>query len=162
MYISCDFVLYSAGEYTQLRESQERPKKVRDLLTNLNDKSLIERFDRALKAFSATRTGTTERTAASLEMRTLLDGLKGYLWKTARRHDRENMKWELMAERLAKGMVGGYEWQTLIEQESKYTQLFNTLSAVGKDRTSITQERLDLLWGQLLDHIQVVLTMIKT
>jgi hypothetical protein len=59
----------------------------------LNDKSLIERFDRALKAFSATRTAT-ERTAASLEMR-LLDGLKSYLWKQPGAM-MKNMKWELM------------------------------------------------------------------
>jgi hypothetical protein len=62
-------------QYWQIQENQSRPWTVRALLQRLGNPQTIQRFDRALKAYQATKTGTGERTAAAGDMRTLLYGI---------------------------------------------------------------------------------------
>jgi hypothetical protein len=146
--------------YHELQAAQARPKAIRDLLGKLGNPQTQERFDRALMAYSAAQSGTGERTTAALEMRTLLDGIKGDLFKKARRRPKENMSWSEMAARLAKGIPRGTEQQELADQELVRTSLISRLSDIAKDREGGSLTNLDNLWTQISDHIYIVLSLI--
>jgi len=77
--------------YRELQEAQSRPKEVEALLQKLGGSQTLERFSSAQKACSMSKSGIGARTAAALEMRTLLDGVKGDLFEKARRRQGENM-----------------------------------------------------------------------
>ena len=147
--------------YRELQAVQSRPKQVRDLLEKLGNPQALERFDRALKAYLAVRSGTGQRTAAAAEMRTLLRGVQGDLFEKARRWPKENMKWETMAERLSKGQAGGTEHQEVINQEAVHGSLISRLSTVFKDREGSSLTNIDDLWTQVLDHIYIVLELVQ-
>lgn len=147
--------------YQEIQIAQERPTAVRDLLTKLNSEQLLQRFDRASNAYSLAKSGSGERTAAAAEMRTLLDGLQGELFKKARKQPRENMTWTEMAKRMTKGEYGGIEHQELLQQDVNRGSLVSQLSTVLKDRDSRSTILLDNLWSQLLDHIFVVIGLLK-
>lgn len=144
--------------YQELQESQFRPQVVRDLVKKLGVQA-IERFDRAFNAYIAFKSGIGERTAAALEMRTLIDGIKGDLFQRARSVPRENMTWKIMVQRLLKEKSGGIEENTFIAQEANRDTLINSLSDVAKDREGKSSKNLGLLWMQTLDHIYVILTL---
>lgn len=143
--------------YRELQTAQARSQAVRELLQKLNNPQTLERFDRALSAYSAVKSGTVERTAAALAMRNLIDGMKGDLFDKARSWRKENMTWDEMAKRLSKGQPGGTEYQELIDQRKTRTSLIKHLSAIAKDREGGPRTNLDYVWTQILDHIYTVL-----
>lgn len=145
--------------YLDLQSSQNRPQEVRALLEKLNSPQVVARFDRARTGYDAIKTGTGTRSAAAAEMRTFLDGIKGELFKLAQRSPKENMTWEAMTTRLSK--VGAAEQQELMDQGAKRERLISRLSDVLKDREGGSLTNLDNLWTQLLDHVYVVLGLIK-
>jgi len=147
--------------YNELQNTQARPNEVRVLVEKLNSSQTLQRFDRALNAYYAVRSGTGQRTAAATDMRTLLDGLQGDLFAKARKWQKENMTWATMAERLSKGDSGQAEHQVLVNQETIRRRLISRLSDVLKDREGNSSINLDNLWTQILDHIYVVLGLIN-
>jgi hypothetical protein len=146
--------------YRELQNIQDRSNVVQDLLKKLNNHDTLDRFDRASKAYFAAKSSTGERTAAALEMRTLLDGVKGILFEKARTKSNENMTWSEMAKRLAKGVAGGNEQQIILNQEAVRQELIDRLSPIAKGWAGKSSENLDHLWTQLLDHIYIVLSLI--
>ncbi len=154
-----------SDKYTKLYQgiqiTQERPKAVRELLEKVKDNQILQRFDRAANAYLFVKSGTGARTAAAVEMRTLLDGLQGVLFEKARKIPKENMTWIEMAKRLSKGERDGIEQQNLMEPNENRISLISRLSSVLKDRDKQSIINLDNLWSQLLDHIFVVLGLIK-
>jgi hypothetical protein len=119
-------------------------------------------LERGLKASISAKSGIVERTAAANEIRILLEGIKAVLWEKARKWPKENMTWEMMAERLAKKGPGGTEYHELLSQEAKYLFLFGLLSSVGKDREGKSLNDIENIWAQTLDHIFTVLGLIKS
>lgn len=157
-------IIYSqtfGDEYQQLQEKQQRSNQVQTLLRKLNDSDVLERFDRAYKAFMAYKSKTGERTAAAMEMRTLLDGIKGILFNKARKHPNENITWDTMATRLAIGGGGGPLHIRLINQKGLRSSLIARLSDVGKVREGGSITNLEDIWTEMLDHIVTVLGMIN-
>lgn len=146
--------------YHELQTTQDRPQIVRNFLEQLNNPQTIERFDRASNTYLATKAGTEQRTTAALEMRNLLDGVKGDLFKMARKHPQDNMTWEKMAERLAKGGSTGTEYQELIRQQENRSALISRLSDILKDREGGSATNLDNVWIQVINHIYTVLGLI--
>jgi hypothetical protein len=146
--------------YRVLQASQERPKAIRQLLEQFRNEQTLERFDRASKAYLATKSGVGERTAAALEMRTFLDGVKGDLFAKARQQPNENMHWARMAERLAINGPSGIECQVLLSQASIHSSLINRLSQVAKDREGQSVTNLDNIWTQMVDFAYTVLGLI--
>lgn len=144
-------------QYWQIQERQLRPSQVRNQIQRLRNPNTVERFDRAIDAYSATRFGGGTRTAAAAEMRTLLDGIKGDLWQRARRLPGEKMTCDIAADRLAKGEA---EKTEIIIQFEERDRLYNRLSSILKDREGGSVTNLDHVWTQLLDHIYAVLNLI--
>jgi len=151
---------YTAA-YQELQQEQDRPSEVRSLIAKLGNPQTLERFNRASAAYYAAASGTAERTAAAMEMRTLLDGIKGALFERARRHPRENMTWRKMAERLTKGHKGGPEETEVRNQEKSRSSLIERLSQIAKDREGGSLTNIDHVWTQLLDHIYTVLSLLS-
>jgi hypothetical protein len=54
------------------------------------------------------KSGVGERTAAALEIRTLLDEIQGFLFEKARKQEKETITWNEMSKRLAKGVYAGH------------------------------------------------------
>jgi hypothetical protein len=148
-------------DYQAIQIKYGQSATVRELLEKFNNPDLMERFDKASGAYSQAVSGAGERSAAALAMRNLLDGVKGELWERARQAKKENMTWNIMAERLAKGKPGGLEHQQLLDQEEKRASLIDRLSKIIKHREGGTYVNLDTVWTQLLDHIQAVLGLVN-
>ena len=147
--------------YDELQDAQERPQAVRALIEKLDNSSTLERFDKASNAYFAAKSGTGERTATASEMRTLLDGVQGDLFKKARRWPKENMPWDKMTERLTKGEPGGVEQKELVNQGKTRSKILSRLSDILKDREGSSSTNLNNLWTQLIDHLYVVLGLIN-
>lgn len=143
--------------YRDLQATQSRPGEIRDLIGSLGNPQTLKRFDRAFNTYFAAKSGTGERSTAAAAMRTLLDGIQGDLFQIARKWPTENMKWETMAGRLAKGPVDGTEHRELLRQNSIRGSLVSQLSTVLKDREGSSLTDLDDLWTQVLDHVYIVL-----
>ncbi len=156
-----DYSTKYVRSYQEMRSSQDRPAEVRELLVRLNNPNLLARFDRAVNAYSNFRSGLAERTAAAGEMRTLIDGLQGILLEKARQHQGENMNWEIMSRRLSKGTPGGSEEQELLRQKILRGSLISRLSDVLKDHWAGSVTNLNNIWSEVLDHIYIVLTLVK-
>jgi hypothetical protein len=71
--------------YNTLQTSQNRPESIRALLVKLGSKATLQKFDRASHTgvFYYEKWGS-ERTAAALEIRTLLNEIQGFLFEKKR------------------------------------------------------------------------------
>lgn len=143
--------------YRQLQSAQDKPKDVRSLIEKLSDKSLLQRFDNARAAYYAVKVGSDELDVVASAMRNLLYGLNGVLLKRAN----VQKSWLQMAEKISKGGKGSIEEIELIKQENVYKKLTNQLSPIAKDRVEIAKADIDVLWTEVIDHMFVVLGLIK-
>jgi hypothetical protein len=88
-------------------------------------------------------------------MRTTLDGVEGELFEEARSWPKENMKWDIMADRLGKDPT---RRRLLLNQGSIRTRLYEHLSDIAKRRPKPNTPALDALWTTWLDHLLIVAT----
>lgn len=114
---------------------------------------------RTRKVYMAVRAQTGERTAAAMEIRTLLDGVKGELWERAKKWPKENMTWDIMADRLAVNDLTGHS-KELMTQGKIRSSLIHRLSDIGKDREGGSATNLDYIWTEVLDHLYAILGLI--
>lgn len=121
--------------------------------------STLKRFDDAEKAYWCSKSDPDNRKEAALNMRNLLDGLKGDLFQLARSHNKENMTWEKMIKRLGIGVNNGDEHRALSNQKDVRGTLISYLTDIIKGRDPRTN--LDHLRTQVLDHIYIVLGLLK-
>jgi hypothetical protein len=139
--------------YRQLQDAHQRPAKVRALIeTSLP--TLLDKFDSARVAYQKWKSGHATDAAATLEMRTFVDGLKGELFNLARRHAGDNMNLDIAADRLFSSTTTGQaaKDQLLNVRNS----LMSELSDVTKRRSLAAGFRLDGLWSRVLDHALIV------
>ena len=149
-------------EYHVLQSKQSRREEVQELLAKLGNPQTLDRFARAYRAYEEVKSGTGARTAAAMEMRTFLDGLKGDLWKMARRSfKREKMSWEKMTNRLAKGGPGGLEHELLLKHGERFSSFISRLSDVGKDREGGTLTNLEHIWTEVLEFVYSVMGLVS-
>lgn len=139
-------------EYRELQESQQRPNQVRELLANRMP-NVIQKFDTACIACQRCQSRIGDMTVAALEMRTLIDGVKGELYERARQYPKENMKLDLVLERLFSSATTKLEIEEQFKQRSS---LYEALSAVAKRRNPPMMYELEALWARVLDYILVV------
>jgi hypothetical protein len=148
--------------YIDLQIAHNRPDMVRSGLEKLKDPGILMRFDTAALALPTMKAGVKTRTEAALAMRNLIDGLQGVLFEKARKWPNENMTWQEMSKRLSKDANDEFERQELVIQETKRKSLISRLSDVMKGREGGSVTNLDDIWAQTLDHIHIVLGLIKT
>ncbi len=154
-----NYYMHYHNLYQGIQENQDRAEDVRTLISKLNDQACIERYERSYEAYYALKSETGTRTNVAGEIRTLLDGIKGALIKKARRSDREDINWSQMSDRLAKNGEQSVECQSLKNQESVRSELYNDLSTILKDREGSNIRDLDDIWIESLDHIYTVLSL---
>lgn len=144
--------------YREIQAEQERPKQVRNLMQLFCSAQTIQRYDIATQAYLRYKSDDITRVDAANSIRNALDGIKGDLFERARTTPKENMTWEAMSQRLARGVD---ESGMLIRNEAIRTSLIKNLSEVLKDREHGSITNLDNLWAQTLDFIYSVLNLLK-
>jgi len=148
-------------KYQDLENLYNRQNDVFGLIQKLLGRNSIKRFNHAVKAFNAYKTNLTNRSSTANEIRNLIYGIRGDLYNKARKLEKENMTWEIMAERLAKGGINSVEYKEIINQNEELSKLINILSEILKDREGTMFYNLNIIWIQTLDHIYVILNLIK-
>jgi hypothetical protein len=156
--VAIDFSNKYTKRYHEIQTQQRRTDQVRNLMQMLCSENTLQRFDRATRIYLGTKSETTARTDAANAIRNTLQGLEGDLFEKARTTPKENMTWQKMSQRLAKGTE---ECKQLIRQDKFYATLFTDLSEILKDRDRGSSTNLDNLWTQYLDFIYVVLGLLK-
>jgi hypothetical protein len=91
--------------YREIQSKQERPGQVRNLIQAHCRANTLDRFDTAAQSYLRSMSGADTQTDAANAIRNTLDGMKGDLFNRARLKPNEQMTWEIMARRLAKGAV---------------------------------------------------------
>lgn len=129
-----DYAEDAKASLEKLDSTYNTHDELRHLIATFGKRGLNDRFSVVSSALESYQIGTSDKTAAAIGMRNLLDGVKGELWSRARTHPSENMTWSLMANRLAYGSIGGPHHDTLLSLESTYTSIIAKLSEIAKDR----------------------------
>lgn len=142
--------------YRSIQTSQNRMSEVKDLIQRYVPQ-VAGQFKKAYDTVDSVRAGTLDASAAALEMRTLLDQLKGELFAKACKHAKENMTWESMAERLCRGDQAATQKATLLEQGQQRATIISRLSAIAKRRDKSNFTSLQDVWSVVLDHLYAVL-----
>jgi hypothetical protein len=146
------YALESFSEYRQLQESHQRPEQVRTLLEETLPNA-VPKFDSARKAYRQYKSGFGPESAAALSMRTFLDGLQGELFEQARHRPKENMKPDIVLERL----FSSAPTRTDVEQQfAQRPTLIDELSKKAKQRDPSQVYDVDALWARVLDHAFIV------
>lgn len=145
-----DYASNVIRSYRILQDSHSRPDRVRELLVK-KFPTVVSRFDFARHTYQQHGLGIGGVTSAALEMRTVLDAVKGELFERARKIPKENMTWEEMSDRLASTIASR---ETLLEQGRIRSTLYDDLSQIAKQRGV---RSIDSLWTQTLNHLFVVL-----
>lgn len=149
-----------AEVYENIQQTQDRQIHVKQMIEKLKNPNTLERYDRAENLFSMYKSGIGERTAAAIEIRTLLDGIQGTLFEKARNQPKENMTWEKMGSRLANIVPDSESYKEFNKQNEVRSKLFSSLSDIGKDRESGAATNLEFVWAQVLDHLYVTLSLL--
>ncbi|MCL4552067.1 MAG: hypothetical protein M1305_00710 [Candidatus Marsarchaeota archaeon] len=163
--LATDPAVTYVNEYTMrlesLQQSQERTGEVRKALVKLKNRSIIDRFEEAEKAYFAAKSQTGKTEAAGNAIRILVDGVKGELFELARNNPKENMTWQIMTDRLSKGKAKSPEHEALLTQGYVRSQIYSELSTVSKNREGgLGNRSLELIWAAVLEHINAVLGLI--
>lgn len=156
-----DFSNRVSGELEDLQKRYDKPKEIRDLIKRLNNPQTIDRFDAAVSSFAAVDRGADRRASAANDMRNLLNGIKGDLWELARNKSSENMSWEKMSRRLARGETDGPQYQELLKHELRHSSLISRLSDVSKDREGGSATNMRLLWMEIQDFLIALLGLLR-
>ena len=144
-------------EYRVLQKKQEIVSKIIKQLEKLGNEYISNLFIQAINTYSYSKTETISSSSTLLEMRTFLDKLQGELFDHARNKPNEKIDWGIMAERL----VTNYNnMQLLIQQGEQRKQIVGRLSQIGKQRQTINDKKIEILWFEVLDHLYSTLELI--
>lgn len=147
-------------EYRDIQEKQTRYEKVAEFLATFSPDRVME-LETAYKAYKSAISTAGDRITAGIAMRNLLEHFKGDLFAKARIQPKENMKWETMAVRMARGGDGSVEHRELAKQETDWNSLQTRLSDVAKGQSAGLVADLDNIWTSLLDHLFTILGIVK-
>lgn len=146
--------------YNRLQEARSRVDEVRRLINTLGKDGVLQRFDRARQACNECIAGVGAATGAALEMRTLLDGVKGELMLLTRKKNESKVDWQTMCERLAGHDPDGSIKSALLAQEDTRKDLYGKLSSIAKDYVgSNYAPNIENLWSQVIEHLYAILTL---
>ncbi len=144
--------------FDRLQAAQDRGATVRTLLQDVS-LALAVQFDRARGNQLTARSQPDQAAGAALEIRTLLDNLRGELFQKARISPGENMTWEIMSDRL--GTRTEVSRELLLEQKQDRSRLLDDLSAIAKRRQGDRVSHLSDLWPLVLEHLYVTCSNVR-
>ncbi len=148
-----------SNNYLSLQDRLEREKEVLYLLKDLNN-SLGEKFKQASNDVNKCIAGNISQANAGIAMRNVLEHFKGELFELARAYQREQkLKWLEIANRL---VDIGTARDRFIAQEDKWKNLQQRLSKLAKGHITIEPLELKSIFVELIDHIYIVLSLVKT
>ena len=130
------------------------------MIERLGNPNTIERFEKAVHAYSTYKSGIGERTSAANTIRNLIAGVQGTLFEKSRKQPKENMTWGKMGSRLARIVPNSENYPEFIRQNEVRTRLISSLSDIVKDREGGAATNLDFVWTRVLDHLFVTLSLL--
>lgn len=139
-------------KYQAIQRKYNILEEIRAKLIDLGFSGTSKRFETACHTFDLYKSGAVRKSAAAMEIRTFLDGLKGELFQRVRKWDNENMTWEEMANRVADRDERSEKYRIMIFQGEIRKKIISKLSAIGKNREGSPTIKLDDIWSQTLDH----------
>ena len=146
--------------YLDLQQNQSRLETVAEKLEKLNPERVGE-LDESKNAFLAFKSDIGERIRAATCMRNLIEHYRGDLFEFARKWPRENMTWGEMASRLATNSPSSVAISLLNDREKEWGELHDQLSEVVHKQKSGESIDLESLWVKIVDHLYIVLGLIK-
>ena len=158
-----NYVYYreQSTRYQALQRSQDRINEVQSLVQRHCSANILGQYKRAVTGYYNVKSGSSDASAAALEMRTLLDNIKGELFERARTVPRENMTWDVMVQRVYSGAATTPRHTELLDQGIKRSDLINYLSTVAKRRGGGQPYNFEDLWAMVLDHIYILLVALE-
>ena len=147
----------AAAAFGELNRRYDTGSEARGLVEKFCGANTLERLEEAEGSYLAYGRDTATRHDAAYAMRNLIDGIKGELFALAMTHERENMTWEIMASRLARGGPEGPQCAELLAQEARHRKLIERLSDVGHDRKGGSATDIDAIWTEVLGYLIVLL-----
>jgi len=154
---------YSEVYTTKYQNIQRKYNTLEDIdcrLQELGFSGTYERLETAYHTFSLYKAGTVKKSAAAMEIRTYLDGLKGDLFQQVRKWENENMTWEEMANRVANRDETSDKFKIMQLQGEIRRKIISKLSDIGKNRESSSLIKLEDVWSQTLDHSYSILKLL--
>jgi hypothetical protein len=147
--------------FQSLQQAYDRPGEIRELVAGLGNPGTLDRFDAALRSLYAYKRGTANRASPAIDMRTLIDGVKGDLCERARSHAKEDMSWETMSARLALGGEASEQHTQLRALEKTHSSLVSRLSDIAKDREAGSLTSVDNVWAEIQDYLVSLLRLVS-
>jgi len=147
--------------FQELQARHDRPNELRRLLGQLSNAGTLQRLEATLASYQAFKRGTANRTAVAIDMRNLVDGVKGDLLEGAMKRPGEDITWEAMAARLARGGIDSPQHQELLSLKKRHTSLFSRLSDIAKDREGGSLTNIDDVWAETQDYLVALIGFVQ-
>jgi len=152
------------AEYKTIQRQQDRIASIattfRQISIDLESilRSAIETHEKALG-------GLVGKASAGIALRNVLEKFYGEIHSIALNKVRlkksaQHLKWPEVAAEIAKGGYGSYEYQLLISEEGANRSLKDQLSTVAKNRSIFSNEDMEDMLVELMDHFYTVLNLI--
>jgi hypothetical protein len=150
------------AEYKQLQVQQNKSESVSRTLQKINA-NLEDEFNAAIKTYKKSIGGLAGKESAGIALRNVLENFKGeihvkaLLAAKASKPATQKLKWFEMAPLISKGPS---ETSQFISEESTYRSLHDRLTMIAKNRSTISNEDLEDIFVELIDHLFAVLNFV--
>lgn len=149
-------------DYYSLQAKQNVVDEIANLLKGTG---LKEEFLKAVDKYSKVTSDISSYEEASIIMRNVIEGLKGYLFEEVRKNSRtsqskENMKWDHISNNLAIGGTGSNQSILLLSKKGIFEDIHSNLSNIAKNTGSDLKSLLQTYYSKWLDFLFTTLSLI--
>lgn len=154
-----DIISPQIASYVELHQRQNRITTVKCLLNKL-DNNLVDELELAEKELRHFKNKTSDVIAPATALRNVLQHFKGQLFLKARNTPKETPNWSIMAGRIVITGVSTPEHNTLENEKTTNSQLYDRLSRILKGNLNAASSDMDNIFIEVTDHIFTVLSLI--
>jgi len=147
--------------YKSLQEKHKRYENLTKKLGELKP-AIKKELEIAFEELQYYKNGTSKMLSPATAIRNLVQHFKGELFAKARKTDKETPNWNIMAERLVLKQPPSPEFSLLINEKITHSSLYDKLSKILKGNMVATPDMLENLFIEVIDHIQIILSLIIT
>ena len=152
-------------QYRDLQQKQKKTTLISSILQRIS-KPLDSEFQSALQTYKKAFSNLVGKEAAGIALRNVLEHFKGEIHSIALKIAKrtkpavQKLKWIEMSSFLAKGGSTSFECNQLISEEGTHRSLHDRLTMVAKNRSTISDDDLEDIFVELIEHIYAVLNLI--
>lgn len=154
-------ILPHIDAYKKLHKIQKKHEKLRTKLRELAP-YLEDELEIASKEFQHYKNNTSEVLSPAAAIRNVLQHFKGELFFKAQKHDKDTIDWKIMSDRLVLETPPSSEYSLLKNEGTTHNRLYDKLSKILKGNIFATPDELGNLFIEVVDHMLMVLSLVKT